>query len=338
MLSRLAGLRHARRLAGALEGLAEVHLLRTGVHLGLFEALREPRSAGELSERLGLAPDLMAAWLRAVAAHGLVVREGERHRLGAFARWLLDSPHAVELHALLDQAASGYGLRLDALPELLKGAERPEFGGAAEALRVAAVTRLVEEAALRALDRVPRTRQARRVLDVGCGLGTFLAGLLRRYRDAHGVGIELDPALAEEARRRLREAEVSRRADVRVADFMTMDLPKGTFDLVLVNHGLHHFPPAERASLFRRARSRLSERGVLVLQTATPAQGLLARALGSASWMATADLYLRAHRNLYGLPAPGELRETLERSGFGETGVVPIRAGGAVVFVWGIPS
>ncbi|MEN8181841.1 MAG: class I SAM-dependent methyltransferase [Myxococcota bacterium] len=338
MTSRLQELRHARRLATTLDGLARVHLLRTGVHMGLFEALREPKSGSELAERLGLAADLVSAWLRAVAAQGLVEREAERYRIGSFVTWLLDAPQASILHALLDQAAHGYGARLDSLPELMKGAERPEFGSPSESVRVAAITRLVEQSALRALSQVPRARSPSRVLDVGCGFGTFLAGLLRRYRDAQGLGIELDAAVAEEARRTLREAEISRRGEIRVGDFMTADLPKGTFDLVLINHGLHYFPAAERAALFRRARSRLSERGVLVIQTATLAQGPVARALGSASWLATADLYLRSHRNLHGLPDPDELRATLSQCGFRETGVVPIAAGGSLVYVYALPD
>ncbi len=331
----LEELRHARRLSSSLDGFARVYLMRAGVQLGLFEALREPRTASELAEHLGLVPDLVAAWLRAVHAQGLVKRDGDRFRLGSFAAWLLDSAHAAELHALFDQAAQGLGPRLDSLVALLKGGERPAFGSGPEALRAAAITRLVESRALQALARVPHARTARRVLDLGCGFGTYLAGLLRRYRDAHGLGIELDPQVAEEARRVLREAEVSRRGEIRVGDFMTMDLPKGTYDLILVNHGLHHFAPPERGALLRRARSRASEGGVLAIQTATPSADPLARWLGNAGWVASLDLYLRAHRNLYGLPDVRELEQALVQSGFAVTGVVPILPGGSVVYVWG---
>jgi SAM-dependent methyltransferase len=308
------------------------------VHLGLFEALREARGAAELADRLGLAADLVAAWLRAAHAQGLVHERGERYRIGAFVTWLLDAPQATTLHALLDQAADGYGPLLASLPELLKGAERPEFGSSSEAVRVAAITRLVEKPALRALASVPGARSARRVLDVGCGFGSYLAGLLERYRDCQGIGIELDPGVAEEARRTLREAQVSRRAEIRVGDFMTMELPKGTFDLVLVNHGLHYFPPPERTALLRRARGRLSEGGTLAIQTAALPRGPVARAMGTASWIATADLYLRAHRNLYGLPDPEQLRAMLVECGFRETGIVPIASGRSLTYVWGIPA
>jgi hypothetical protein len=201
MASGLDDLRYARRLAATVDGFARVHLLRTGIHLGLFEALRTPQTEADLAERLGLARDLVAAWLHAVHAQGLIrLREGQ-YRIGGFVRWLLEAPQAHALHALLDQAAVGYGPRLESLQELMKGGERPEFGESGEALRVAAVSRLVEDRALQALGRIPGARSARRVLDVGCGFGSYLAGLLRRYRDAQGLGIEIDPNVAEEGRR-----------------------------------------------------------------------------------------------------------------------------------------
>ncbi len=54
--------------------------------------------------------------------------------------------------------------------------------------------------------------------------------------------------------------------------------------------------------------------------------------------MATADLYLRSHRNLFGLPDPEQLRGLLVECGFRETGIVPITAGGSLVYVWGLPG
>ena len=108
-----------------MSGATRLPLLRTGIHLGLFEALRTPHTPEALAERLGLAPDLVAAWCVAGEAQGLLRRRGERYRMDAFTRWLVDAPEAAALHAALDQTALSYAPRLDALPELLKGADRP---------------------------------------------------------------------------------------------------------------------------------------------------------------------------------------------------------------------
>lgn len=324
----------ARRLARVLRGATELALLRAGLELGLFEALRTPRSAAELAERLGLEPDLVEAWLRAADSHGLLGAEGERYRLARFTRWLLDAPEAASLHAALDQAALAWLPRLGELPALMKGAERPLWGTPEEARRTASLTRMLEGRALAALGRVPGVRDARRVLDVGCGQGTYLAGFLVRYRDARGLGIELDPAVAEEARRTLREAQVWRRGEIRVGDFLSMTLPPEGFDLVLLNQSLHYFAPAERAALFRRIREQLAARGVLAIQSAVAVRDPLSRALGTAGSVAALDLFLRCHRNLYGLPDPRELAGQLREAGFAETGEVAVVPGGSTRFVW----
>jgi SAM-dependent methyltransferase len=324
----------ARRLARVLRGATELALLRAGIEIGLFEALRTPQSAAELAERLGLAADLVAAWLRAAESHGLLRAEGGRFRLASLARWLLDAPEAASLHAALDQAALAWLPRLGELPALMKGAERPVWGTPEEARRTASLSRMLEGRALTALGRVPGVGSARRVLDVGCGQGTYLAGFLVRHRDARGIGIELDPAVAEEARHTLREAQVSRRGEIRAGDFLSMPLPPEGFDLVLLNQSLHYFAPSARAALFRRIREQLVPGGVLAIQTAVAVRDRLSRLLGSAASVATFDLFLRCHRNLYGLPDPEALATQLREAGFAETGEVPVVPGGSTRFVW----
>jgi len=323
-----------RRLAGVLRGATELALLRAGLELGLFEALRTPQSAAALAERLGLEGDLVAAWLRAAELHGLLRGEGDRFALGGFARWLLDAPEAASLHAALDQAALTWLPRLGSLPALMKGMERPVWGSPEEARRTASVSRMLETRALAALGRVPGVGRARRVLDVGCGQGTYLAGFLARHREARGVGIELDPAVAEEARHTLREAQVSRRGEIRVGDFLAMALPPEGFDLALLNQSLHYFAPSARAGLFRRVRAQLAPGGVVAIQTAVVVRDRLSRALGTAASVSGFDLFLRCHRNLYGLPDPQEVARQLREAGFAEVGEVPVIPGGSTRFVW----
>jgi SAM-dependent methyltransferase len=325
----------AQRLGRVLRGATELALVRAGLALGLFEALRAPQAAEALAERLGLEGDLVAAWVRAAEAHGLLRARGGSYSLAPFARWLVDAPEAAAVHATLDQAALSWLPRLSSLPELMKGGERPLWGTPEEARRTAAVSRLLEDRALAALVRVPGVRDARRVLDLGCGEGSYLAGFLVRHRDARGVGVELDPAVAEEARRTLREAQVSRRGEIRAGDFLTLELGREGFDLVLLNQSLHYFAPGARAALFRRVREHLAPGGVVAIQTAVASGDRAARLLGTAASAATFDLFLRCHRNLYGLPDPEQVGRALREAGFGEVGHVAVVPGGSPRYLWG---
>lgn len=326
-----------REFASLLSGYARVQLLRAGLELGLFDALREPSREVRLAERLGLDRELVSAWLRAAHAHGLLRRghhPSDAYRIGPLARWLLDSPQSGSLRALLDQHVETYAPIWQRLPRFARGAQRAHFGAAAEVRRAAEVSRLLEGRALAALGRIPGAVRARRVLDVGCGYGSYLTGLLVRYRDAHGVGIELDPAVAEEARRRLSEAGVSRRAEVREGDFLTLELPRGTFDLVLFNDNLYYFPPHQHRALFERARRRLAPGGVLAIHVPVATAELAARVAGATRALTAFDLFLRCHRNLYGLPEAEPLRALLQEVGYAETGEVPFLPGGAARYVW----
>ena len=335
MTSIFEAARHGRALAHALDSFAVVPLLRTGLQLGLFEALRTPQDAASLAARLGLAPDLVAGWARNLHAQGWLAKKGDAYRLAPATAWLLDAPEAPSLHALLDLAVDTMASRLGQLPDLLKGGERPPFGRTDEARRMAAITRMLVPRALRVLEQIPGVRHPQRVLDVGCGRGDYLAGLLQRYRDALGIGIEMEPAVAEEARRRLAEADVTRRAEILVGDFRSMELPRGTFDLILLNHNFHYFAAGERVALLRRARSRMVDTGVLAVQTLVLTEGILPSLFGLQAGAALFDLVLRTHRNLHGLPEAAELHAALREAGFATTGETAIVPGGAVCFVWG---
>lgn len=331
----LARLRHLRAFAGMLDGYARVHVLRAGLELGLFETLRRPHGAPALAERHGLASDLLDAWLAAAEAQGLLLRRDDAYEIGGFVRMLLDAPESEGLRGFLDQAVLGWGPRFEALPQLLRGAERPVFGTPAEAARTARASRLVEPWALDALARIPGVARAHRVLDVGCGHGHYLAAFLQRHRDAMGVGVELDPAVAEQARRHLVEAEVSRRAEVRVGDFAALELPAGSFDLAMLNNDLYYFAPGSHLELFRRVRARLAPGGVLAIQFPVRTRGWLARWLGAASSSAIFDLFLRTHRNLHGLPDPATVHVQLREAGFAETGEVAVVPGGGAKYLYG---
>jgi SAM-dependent methyltransferase len=334
MTSKLDEIRQVRRLSTAVQDHLRLPLLRIGLETGLFAELRSPLGGRELAERLGLAPDLVAAWLRAVQAHGLVRCEEDEYQIGGFVRWILEAEQAPAIRAILDQAALTYAPTLEKISELMRADERPEFGDAEAVLRTAAASRLMERRAIAALGRIPGVRAARRVLDLGCGHATYLALFLSHYRDANGLGIELNASVAEEASRILREAEVSRRAEIRVGDFMTLDLAEGSYDLALLNNSLYYFSPDQRRLLFGRVLGCLAGHGVFAAQTPVTIAGPVARALGGARSTATFDLFLRAHSNLHGLPDPEELFSDLRHAGFEEMGEIPIVPGGSLRYIW----
>lgn len=84
----------------------------------------------------------------------------------------------------------------------------------------------------------PARRQARRILDAGCGPGVSLPLLDRHFRPEYLLGLDIDP---KEIRRSAGPAaRCAARTEVRRGDATRLDLPDASFDLVLCHQLLHH--------------------------------------------------------------------------------------------------
>jgi len=88
-----------------------------------------------------------------------------------------------------------------------------------------------------------------RVLDLGCGTGTLVLLLKRKYATAEIVGIDPDPKALRRAEKKVRRAGVSVQLDEGFSDELPYD--EGTFDRVLSSFMLHHLEEHEREKTLR---------------------------------------------------------------------------------------
>jgi malonyl-CoA O-methyltransferase len=96
-----------------------------------------------------------------------------------------------------------------------------------------------------ALDRLPS--QPRRVLDLGTGTGKAARVVGRRFPHAEVVGVDLSPAMIEEARKVL-PAELSGRVRFEVADASRLPFEDGAFDLVVLLNMIPFFGELARVT------------------------------------------------------------------------------------------
>ena len=97
------------------------------------------------------------------------------------------------------------------------------FAGGAETLEEA------QEAKVELVCKKLGLREGERVLDVGCGWGSFVIHAATHY-GVRAVGITLAERQAELARERVREAGVADRVEIRVADYR--EVSDGPFDAI----------------------------------------------------------------------------------------------------------
>lgn len=95
-----------------------------------------------------------------------------------------------------------------------------------------------------------------RLLDVGCGYGTFLAAMKRR--GWHVAGIDFDPAAVEAARK-------TYGIDVRVGTIDSVKPAGPVYDVVTASHVVEHVP--DPISFLCKCRELLRPGGLLVLKT-----------------------------------------------------------------------
>lgn len=98
-----------------------------------------------------------------------------------------------------------------------------------------------------------------RVVDPGTGSGRFLLAAARAFPEAELVGVDVDPFAAMMARANLSAAGLADRAEIRVADYRDLDLPRADGATLFlgnppyVRH--HEIPPKRKAWLTHTARA-----------------------------------------------------------------------------------
>jgi 2-polyprenyl-3-methyl-5-hydroxy-6-metoxy-1,4-benzoquinol methylase len=146
--------------------------------------------------------------------------------------------------------------------------------------------------------------EGKRVLDVGCSSGYLARPLVAKGCTV--IGLERDPAAAEEAR--------SICEDVLVGDVETMELPfaDASFDVVLCGDLVEHLRDPE--AFLVRARPLLRPDGRLVLTTPNVANWSMRLGLLAGRWRYTERGILdRTHAHLF---TRKTLVETIERAGY----------------------
>jgi hypothetical protein len=249
--------------------------------LGLADALAaEPLSADALAQRLKVDADALMRLLRAlVSLEVCVVDAAGRYGLTAMGALLqAAAPGSLQSWAvwwsrylwpvwgdLKQTIATGQSARLRATGA--SGFAHVEADPAAARVFNAAMgelTALVAEALVREIAFPPGALLA----DLGGGSGQLLVGVLRAHPSLRGLLVELPHVLAD-ARKRLQQAGMADRVQVRAADFFDA-VPTGA-DVYVIKSVLHNWDDARCTLLLQNCRAAMqSGARLLVVERVQP--------------------------------------------------------------------
>ena len=109
----------------------------------------------------------------------------------------------------------------------------------------------------------PQLRSAQRVLDIGCGTGTFAVLLKKRFPKLEVIGLDPDQKALTRAKRKAERAGVSIRFDQGFADELQYE--SGSFDVVFSSFMFHHLEGRDRGKTLCEVRRVLKPAGSFYL-------------------------------------------------------------------------
>ena len=251
-----------------IEGAQAFMLLSTATDLGLLEIARVPTSLAEFVGATGLDLQRVTDLVLALEAHGVVERHGDRYQLASdFA--VLTSPTAPFSLADRLHAVKVY---LDTLAGVTSASvtytEQPgeTLLAVAQGIGTTALSparSIVPTIMGRLIPEVQAMWQAgARHLELGCGVGNNLLGILATYPTVKGVGVDIDAAPLAEGRRRAEVLGLSDRVEWRHADARDLS-DEAAFDTAQWSQ--FFFPSAGRQEVLAGLRRALKPGGYLFM-------------------------------------------------------------------------
>lgn len=237
----------------------ESRVLLTGAELDLFSAAAEPADAAQIAGRVGADPRALAVLLDALSAMGLLVKRGKTYETEPSAAPLLTSASPHSILPMIQHAVTLWD-RWGGLTGRVGGARAQ---GMSERAFIQAMHLIATPLASRIVTLVD-PGEARKLIDVGGGQGTYTLAFLRAFPDLRATLFDL-PHVVEMAREMLGAAGVLDRVDLVAGDFYENALPGG-HDLAFVSAIIHQNSAEENVEMLRKIFGALEPGGRIVLR------------------------------------------------------------------------
>lgn len=206
--------------------------------------------------------EALEAWLHLGVRLGLLVLDERGYALRGLARKLA-RPENDATMALAQEVAGLHRKLILHTPRRLRDGKLWELGDQDGEL-IARSSRALEVFQTEAIDRTfPRSGELR-LLEIGCGSAFYIKYAATNNPSLSALGLELQPEVADVARRNIRHWNLQERVTVETGDIRRR-MPAAEFDIATLYNNIYYFPVDERAALLAHVRKFIRPGGFLLL-------------------------------------------------------------------------
>jgi SAM-dependent methyltransferase len=264
----LAYVRASRDVSGWISGARVFALLSGALDAGVLDALRTESTPEQIAAATGIDEQNIVELCMALEAHGIVQQDGDGYQLTPDYA-LLASPTAAIPLADLIRYATVMVRELQAIPS---------SGAAYTAMPPEDVLAMAKGSGISTLSSSPHVTQDATVhmipevtalweagahhLEVGCGIGNALFGIVTTFPKVTAVGIEIDALTTAEAERRMGILGIGNRVELRMMDACELQ-DVNRYDTVQWSQ--FFFPAATRPIVLKAMHRALKPGGYLIM-------------------------------------------------------------------------
>ncbi len=269
-----------------------------------------PRPLSDLASLLDAGPDhhdALIDWLEVGVRVRVLKRTGAGYGIRGRLAQILAEAENDDVLALMEELVELHHMLIVDAPTRLKEG-RPFELSDQDGKVIARSSRTLESFVKEAIDGfVPKTGSPR-LLEIGCGSGTYIRHAMARNPTLEVRGIDLQADVAELARRNLRAWGLDTGVAVEAGDIRELK-PDAPYDLATLHNNIYYFPVEKRVELLKHVRSFLRPGGRILLTTACR---------GGSPATAVLSLWGSLTEGCGRLPEPDELRDQMRLAGFGD--------------------
>jgi len=312
------------RFGRDVQTLIRMQFLYAALESGLLAALKTPSTKDDLVQKLDARhPELLEALLNVGLSLGELSCRNGIYRVKGKRSLAVTGEKGDPLAALVQASLNHYNSSYLNLASRMHGApsdnQLDEIGDT-----VARCSKLYAPFFQSFVSDAVAGKGALRILDIGCGSGIYLHDAYEANPGVSGIGIDMDRAVVEQARRNLAGWDIGDRFTIINGDIRVPPAGlSGSFDLITMFNVVYYFKTEERPALFRSVQSMLSPGGRIAL--ATNVQGEPKDISSSHLNLVTSSI-----AGCTPLPVLGEVTSLLKDSGFDQIKVTRLIPGTAL--------